>query len=513
MLDLSKDQRCQSIEKKLDFYAEKARQWQIDRRRYVDHNYGNKFQFSDNKPYPYDDDTERRMLNDINRYLLTFDGQDRAQVNGHLLWKYKEYFSQPFAKHAIRLVTMSVMEHPLSDNDKAKFLEYIFSSGKQYEFDNFILYKLASFDPDKNPQINNRLYTKAIGYFDSHPRKNEKFVHLVYGMFKSFTGRVQQVSPEAVVNYAKIYFAMTERTSKKLSAAPLLRLLMKTPTALAEREQWGYDGIDTEAVKQVFASYKEHVMKEKTFNPRLGQQMQELARFIIKDYCYGKSSAEALIAAVRPPAVDEQGHKIRRNGKTEALEQFGNDLQSYFTTLHDQRNLNYLQRENPLKGIDIDAADFKPEQDLVRAYASYLFDYAAYNTGEDVGGGKLMQLLQKNAAVRRLGVIPATLFSEEKKIKAVDKELVLDIAKTYASSVGKSGDDSDSLNYSLGEAMLGMFKDIVVNYNYAPKEVEALTGALTEGSGGADYLQEMSKRISGAYVSSKIAAERNSRFL
>ena len=248
MLDLSKDPRCQSIEKKLDFYAEKARQWQIDRRRYVDHNYGNKFQFSDNKPYPYDDDTERRMLNDINQYLLTFDGQDRAQVNGHLLWKYKEYFSQPFAKHAIRLVTMSVMEHPLSDNDKAKFLEYIFSSGKQYEFDNFILYKLASFDPDKNPQINNRLYTKAIGYFDSHPRKNEKFVHLVYGMFKSFTGRVQQVSPEAVVNYAKIYFAMTERTSKKLSAAPLLRLLMKTPTALAEREQWGYDGIDTEAV-------------------------------------------------------------------------------------------------------------------------------------------------------------------------------------------------------------------------------------------------------------------------
>ena len=112
-----------------------------------------------------------------------------------------------------------------------------------------------------------------------------------------------------------------------------------------------------------------------------------------------------------------------------------------------------------------------------------------------------------------MGVIPATLFSEEKKIKAVDKELVLDIAKTYAASVGKSGDDSDSLNYSLGEAMLGMFKDIVVNYNYAPKEVEALTGALTEGSGGADYLQEMSKRISSAYVSSKIAAERNSRFL
>ena len=516
MLDLKNDPRCQAIENKLDEYARGTKEWVVSRSNYVRAQLGNKYQFKDNVPYPYDDDRERLMMNDINRYLLSFEDDDRKQVNGHLLWKYKDYFGQPFAKHAVRLVSMSVAEHPLSDSNKIKFLEYIFACGKYKEFDPVVLYKLAVFNPKDNPHACNRLYIKTMRYFRQKKRKNDAFARLALGMFKSFAGNLSEILAEDAVNFSRIYFEIIERLPdaqlqqqpERQIHIPLLNMVTKTPQALADKEQWDEEFADTKVLRDIFAAYKTHVMEEDKFNPYLGVRMMLLAQKVLQNYPCGKNDVDDWIAAVRPPDIGGgNGRKIRKNQKLIGLQKVADGIEACFNEVRERQILQYLGREDPLKNVDIWASGFEPDEKMVLDYASYLFDYAAFFRDETVKTDKLMVLLQKNAAARRLDTIPATLFSKEKKIKAVDKNLVLDIARKYAVSINDSNDDFSNLNYSLGGGMCELFTELAVNYNYAPKDTKALADVLIRESKGSEFLQEMGLRIS------MVCAAKQNRFV
>ncbi len=222
---------CIEIEEKIDRYAENTRNWQISRSNYVKQ-FGNKFDFSERHDYPYDDRAEALLFRDVNGYLYGLDENERELANGRLLWHYKSYFGHPFEKHSVNLVANSVMIHPLSDATKIQFLEYLFKVDKQDLFDDKILYKLSNYNPNANMEATNRLYNKALLYFDGAARKNDKKIATIFGMFREFSRNVKSISPEAVVSYAQIYFKLADRTDRALDAAILKDFAIKTPDAL-----------------------------------------------------------------------------------------------------------------------------------------------------------------------------------------------------------------------------------------------------------------------------------------
>lgn len=512
MLDLAADKRCQALEAKLAFYANQVKERQIDRRQYIK-TYGTAFEVNSKFPYPYNDRTEAHLINQIDAYLLSFSEKDQQQVNGHLLWQYKKYFCEPFAKHAKLLATRAIMAYPLSDNDKINFLDYLFRSNKQYDLDKRVIFKLAEYDVKQNPELTNRLFTKAVSYFENNPRKDDKYVDLVYGMFNIFSERANGISSKSVANYADIYFKMAERTSVVLPPWPLGKLATRTETAVKLAASGQKKAIDKDAIRQIFQAYSAHVMATKEFNQVLGAQMYDLGRVALKNYDYNRDEVAALVSAIRPSETDEKGRKLRPSKKTTGMRIIADRLDAFYEQLLKDREVCQPQFNNPLHGVDIDALGFSPSRHQVLGYANYLFEYAAFNPQKEVQTADLMKLMQKHAAGRRLDRIEATLFSEGKKQKNLDKSLVLDVATAYANSVDIVHPEYGSLNEHLGQQMTEMFKDITANYGYSKTEVKKVAEQLSQGASGDKYFKNMGEAVIRSYIVSRQRSARLAKTL
>lgn len=479
MLDLKNDIKCQEIERKLDYYADKTRNWQIERNRYVKKGGGNKFKYADISPYPYNDDKEREIINQIDEYMLSFDNQDKIKVNGHFLWKYKNYLSQPFAKHAIALVEHAIMAYPLSDNDKIKFLEYLFKYQKEtenkilYKFNKRVLYKLVNYNPNDNLEATNRLYNKALSFFDSPKRKNNEQMQLLFGMFEIFTQNVKKISPEAVVNYSKIYFAMADRTDKELEALVLQRLLVKTP----DSEKWAQvccdkEVLDKATAKDVVEAYGEHVYKQNSFNEQLNIQMKSLIKYLFDNNEYTLKEADLLIDCLRPEKMDVNGKKIRNSNKRALLQKMADELSVYV-------HLSNTRRRNPLKNFEIDNSEEVISKEKIVEYADFLFDEARKNQNIDISTKNIYGLFLRKGKL--------------------DKNLVLEVMDVYGQSLTQRDLEQEKYNISLHDKMTKMLGKIVVEYDYSPDEVALLRRHIERGAGGSAEFVEMGRVIETNY--------------
>ncbi len=452
---LEDPQPCIEIEEKLERYAEATKDWHIARRHYTSQ-YGNKYDFNDMNPYPYDDETERVMISNINAYLYSLDDHEQKLANGRLLFHYKDYLSQPFAKHAVDLISHSIALFPLKDDDKVQFLEYLFKADKQDEFNPRILYKLANYNPNDNLEATNRLYNKAQAYFDGTARKNDKKVAILYGMFRVFAQNVEGVTPEAAVNYAEIYFGMADRSSKGLEATVLKDLAIKTPKSLELARQCKDAAVvDKEVIKGIFRAYGKHVNSHSSFNEELAKQMEVFAQDVIKVYQYNLQEAMDLVDAVRPPELDEKGKKIRDSKKRTALSEMAERLESFV-------DKSDFRKSNPIRDIDRDNPPRDLGNDRVVDYATYLFGTARRFKNVDFKTAGLYSLMTRSGDI--------------------DKELVLDVASTYADTYTAKALDEGLYNSSFHEKMTRMFQHIVTEYDYSAGEVNELTHRLSKGA-------------------------------
>ena len=456
--DTLKDPKpCIEIEEKLDQYAEATKDWHIARRQYTDR-YGNKYDFNDTHPYPYDDYTESRMSAKINSYLFSLDENEQKLANGRLLFHYKDYLTQPFAKHAIGLIANSVVVFPLNSDDKIKFLEYLFKAEKQDEFDPRILYKLASYNPNENLEATNRLYNKALNYFDGAARKNDTRIATIYGMFKVFSENVESLSPDAAVNYAGIYFSLADRTGKPLDPIVLRNFAIKTPEAiqLAE-ESKDASVIDKGAVKGILEAYAQHVNSHSTYNEVLANQMELFAKTVIKSYQYNMQEALDLAEVIRPAMVDENGKKVRPSKNRTALNEMADRVAVFART-------SSFRQQNPIKHVNRDNPPLDLSNDAVLDYAQFLFKTAKNNESVDIKTSGLYSLLTRSGTM--------------------DKGLLLDVVGAYADTYTFRDMEDGGYNSSFHEKMGKMMEGIVIKYDYTDQEVSDLTSRLAKGAEG-----------------------------
>lgn len=476
MSEISEDPRCQEIERKLDEYAEKVRWWHINRRKYVEKNYGNKFKFNEHNSYPYNDEEERKTFEQINNYLLTFaNKEERAEANGHLLWKYKDYFSQPFAKHAIDLAKFSIAAHPLSDQNKIKFLEYLFKYDKETNSDIVLKFgertfdKLMNYDPHTNLEATNRLYAKALSYLDGTKRKNANKIEILYSMFKVFGKNVKHISAGAVLNYAEIYFDMADRTDKKLDALILERLAVKTEESYKKSEMCGDEEIlDKEVVKDIFKKYVQHVKVAGNFNDKLGEEMASLAKSLIKEYDYTPKEVAELINVIRPKTVDENGNKIRASKKSAQLAQMAYSIMTYYETMP-------KTKAEKIANICLDGRTQQFDKNDALFYMDSVFAYAKANPAKDIKIEKIFKLLTKN--------------------NQPNKELLLEVVDAYGQSLTDTDINNVRYNHGLHKKMTKMLQAIVTEYEYSPDEIKTLRRHIEKGANGHEEFVEMARVV------------------
>lgn len=489
MSDFENDSECIRLDKKLNHYAEAVRKRQIERRKHIAR-LGNCFDINSRYPYPYGDKEERQLINEIDTYLLSFDEKDRAEVNAHFLREYKEYLKTPFAKHARELAVVAIKVHPLNDKDKIDFLEYLFESGKYRDFDKKTLFKLADYDPNFHLPQTNRMYTQAVNSISGNKEKAAEDVVLLSGMLNACADRIDNFSSEAVVNYAGLYFRLADKADGYLSPNLLGRLAMETSyETMPNGEYMRIRTLDKSRLNLIFGAYVNYVQKTNKFNEYLADSMFVLAREAINRYDYTPKEANALVDVVR------SGNSSSKSKKLQARNEGLADLVRKMASVP----------VNPLAGKDIQSSDFKATAAKVHDYAEYLCDYAAYYKDEKVSVSHLKALLLQNASLCRLDIVEASLFSEAKKIKGVDKALVLDIAKTYASSVNCIDEQYEysEFNSDFNKEMTEMFTDFVMHYNYNGREARRLADTLAEGAGRHPYFVETGNKVFNSYQSAQ----------
>lgn len=492
MLDLNHDAACIRLNRRIADYADAVRTRQINKAHYLK-NFGSPFDCNERFPYPYDDDAERHLFNAIDAYLLRFDEHERAEANGHFLRQYQTYLTHPFAKHARELAIFSIKNHPLQDEDKINFLEYLLSSGKYVDFDKKTLFKLADYNPSFYLQRTNRLYNRAFAKLLRSSKDQQGQVDLLYGMLNNFADRVETLSSEAAVNYAELYFKLSDVSAKPLSPWLLGKLALKASQTPSEGENCK-KALDKNVMNLIFASYVKHVIHSKNFNENLETSMFELARAALENCDYTPKEAGSLLDTFKVRNNKKRSQSNRE--KEERLENLA-------------RRLSVVPI-NPFAGVNVDDSSFKVTDANVLAYAEYLFKFAAYHTDQHVETDTLMHLLKRNASLKRLDIVEASLFSEARKIQAVDKALVLKVADAYASSVHYNDACYGDLNFDFGRRMSEMFKDVVSNYNYNGRDVRKLANVLATGCDNDPYFKEMGDAVFKSYT---LAQRRRSRAL
>ena len=481
MPDFENDAVCINLDKKIGFYAEAVRNRQIDKRLYLKKN-GYRFDVNSRFPYPYDDNTERRLINEIDSYLMSFPETERAEVNGHFLKEYQNYLSTPFAKHARELIMWSVRNHPLQDKDKFDFLNYVFLNNKHGDFDKKTLYKLGDYNPNTCLEQTNRFYIRMLSSLGKGDKKKDEDAAFINGMLNIFTERVETVSPEMAVNYAKIYFRLADKSSKILSPWPLGKLATKTPKAKTLRQGNGKKNLDKETMNLMFEAYAAHIADSKGFNENLAEAMFMLAEAAVETYEYTPTEVKKLADIARKGISADKRAKAK-NDEIVLL----------------AHRLEYLPA-NPLAGTDLRDENFRPSKPQILGYADYLCRYAAYYPDKEVKTDNLMFLLERHAHLRRLDIEEATFFRPAYKKKAVDKSLVLEIATIYGQSLQSIELGYEDVNAQFGSNMSKMLENIVANYNYNGREARAVSNAVSCDGKSIAYAQKTGKDIFAAYT-------------
>lgn len=472
MLNLSADERCKRLEESLDYYARKVRERQIivsERKK----RQGNSFSVSENHPYPYTDDEERRLLGKISSYIKSFPKtEDQEQVNGHFLWKYKEFFGKPFEKHAVELARVSIQVFPLSDKDKIHFMEFIFASGKQKVFSPNTLERLSSFDGSKYPEDAARLYEKASVYL-THKKKQskgkDKEIPMLYNMFHRFVKNSNNIPPEDVKKHASFYLTLMDKTDDRLDISLLNDLAVR-----AADSSWIHpfrdEKVSKKALKGIFETYREHVEKTKSFNEQTGKEVYALADYALRNYNYSPREAAETIALFVPfPEKNKEKNKafeVMREGLT----------RTYKETLNNHRQDKYFGHHSS-------------EEPAVLGYAEWMFSCTDNEVIEENAVNRLRKVISNNLEHEGISSRQETLFHGKESI--INKELVAKVAERYVGSY-------DHNKSTLNEEMAYLFKNIVASYDYNSKEVDTLAKILN-GNGENKALSELSSSVKKSY--------------
>ena len=121
----------------------------------------------------------------------------------------------------------------------------------------------------------------------------------------------------------------------------------------------------------------------------------------------------------------------------------------------------------------------------------------------NISAVSIFELLKKNTSMNGLDVIQPTIFEEGRKIKAINKDAVLEVAKTYAGNIDVESNYYGQNNQAFDRSMEKMFCHIVTNFGYTPKEVETLKQTLIDNSQDKEFATKMAKNIGSSYIVSK----------
>ncbi len=152
---------------------------------------------------------------------------------------------------------------------------------------------------------------------------------------------------------------------------------------------------------------------------------------------------------------------------------------------------------NPIEGVDMDNVVARAQ--TVRDYTKYVCKCAADYNKTSIGVDGILDLLKKNTSLNGMDVIQPTLFEEGKKIKAINKKMVLDVAEIYAKSINSDSVALGLNNKDFDKNMETMFTHIVTDYGYNREDVKELGDILIGNSSDKKYVEKMVDNIEKAY--------------
>ena len=231
--------------------------------------------------------------------------------------------------------------------------------------------------------------------------------------------------------------------------------------------------LDKGTLKKIFKAYAEHVASRSEVNINLGNQMKNLAKGVFTAYSYTLKEAADLVSVIRPAEVDSKGAKIKSNKRRTYLAEMADDLSVYARS-------SAVRQNNPLRNIDMDNPPAELDKDKVIEYADYIFAQAARHPQHEFRIGGLLSLVNRNGGH--------------------DKELLLNVVDSYATSL--TGRDVEQMHYNqyLHEKMTKMLQRIVVKYDYSPEELYSLKCHIERGADGHEEFTEMGRVVEGAYM-------------
>lgn len=149
--------------------------------------------------------------------------------------------------------------------------------------------------------------------------------------------------------------------------------------------------------------------------------------------------------------------------------------------------------ENPLSGKNLD--EIVPGGPLLRDYTGYLCKYASDCYMEDVKTDTLLDLLKRNASAKGLDIKQASLFEPAYKKDAIDKKVVLEVAKVFASYINKDANIFNENNGKFEYNMCKMFAHIASRYGYKKKDIEELNNVIMANSSDKKCGENLVKKI------------------
>lgn len=167
------------------------------------------------------------------------------------------------------------------------------------------------------------------------------------------------------------------------------------------------------------------------------------------------------------------------------------------SVLYPEESLVGVEYKNPLENKNINVV--VPTGELLKEYTSYLCQYAADKNDENVSVAGIYTLLQRNAEHKGMCDVSSTLFDEGYKKEAIDKKMVLEVAKVYAQNIDIDAITCGENNEKFDKNMCKMFANIVTKYGYKKKDVEELKNVLIENSSDKRYAQDLGATIDYAY--------------
>ncbi len=210
-------------------------------------------------------------------------------------------------------------------------------------------------------------------------------------------------------------------------------------------------------MKSVFGAYADYVTSRSTYNQVLAEQMEKLARNVISSYQYNLHDALDLVKALKPADKDENGKKIKSNGRRTALNEMCDRLEDFVETSN-------FRLENPLKHVDMNNPSTAVSDDEVVRYAGFLFDKAKKNQNIEIRMADLYGLLTRSGSM--------------------NKQLLSDVVEVYGETYTADEMNNSQYNALFHDKMTKMLQHVVTEYDYTDNEVSDLTHRISKGAEG-----------------------------